>query len=952
MNSVNNKYKKQISTKSKKGITMIALIITIIVMLILIGVTLNITLNENGIISTTKNSSMEQEKQTILEQMIALADCDNSGHIKVADTYNRVTSEFKTTIPTKNTDTDKRFKVKGQYGEYGYKITTEEIAVDDSTEDPAAPGELGSFTFEEIDASIDVLLKNSLIEEMENSGMNDEEIKAYINENFEEIKLNALKDLIAIQPMDETGAQTVTMLFLPPEIFWPVVGKSYIGQYGVVMDGQSQEDALKLRNPNKTITTDSNEFSEKYTGSTNNTTNMFVFGDAGNEGVLFYLSKAGNSFSAILSVDGKGLDGNDSNEILSWNEFISEYGKIKFTFSNQGIETYYVKEYFYCLANEQDINAIEKGKTYEQVLTADEGYVFPTEIQIEMNGKELTEGIEYTWTIGTDAETGVPIGTITIQNVTGNLNISAEGTYNTAWINYNTNGIDGNNFINQTTKGSEFSTIFTPYENYVLPQTIEITMLDAEGNQNTLTEGMDYTWNPSTGELVITNVTGDVHITAYAEEGTLNINWSLNIDYANSIAPTSIARYGQLECMLKAYEGNTLPEKILVEMNGEKLIEGLSYTYNRETGELIIPSVTGHISIQDAVTFSITLDLKNVTASNDNNLVEQGETYSNIFTANQYYLLPQTITVEQNGENIASEDFSWNPSTGELTVPNIRGNLVVKIIGQASEDIYIGKVFSNEEVQAKLNATGGTYNGDWEVIGIDQNGIKIVTMDDVKESVELGYTDPDAKANISVADENNLTEEEKRRRAAWSYAHAVEKLDRVAQIETGIDTARSITIEDIYSLGNGDIYNEATGRGEIVKYYCDSTTNGKVYRQQQISEGVWSEEKTDMTELLYTNDKGEILTIGNNSRGEVILTDNYTSISLNYSQKQSLHSLSKQAFYWIASPVTIPSYDYNDVDFGVMHFSADCIWTKKLFNGSSLGLTSSAANPVRAVTYI
>lgn len=54
MNSVNNKYKKQISTKSKKGITMIALIITIILMLILIGVTLNITLDENGIISTTK----------------------------------------------------------------------------------------------------------------------------------------------------------------------------------------------------------------------------------------------------------------------------------------------------------------------------------------------------------------------------------------------------------------------------------------------------------------------------------------------------------------------------------------------------------------------------------------------------------------------------------------------------------------------------------------------------------------------------------------------------------------------------------------------------------------------------------------------------------------------------------------------------------------------------------
>ena len=51
------------------GITLIALVITIIVLLILAGVTLNMTLGENGLLNHTKIAKEEDEKQTALEIM-------------------------------------------------------------------------------------------------------------------------------------------------------------------------------------------------------------------------------------------------------------------------------------------------------------------------------------------------------------------------------------------------------------------------------------------------------------------------------------------------------------------------------------------------------------------------------------------------------------------------------------------------------------------------------------------------------------------------------------------------------------------------------------------------------------------------------------------------------------------------------------------------------------------
>ena len=48
--------KKEIKNKQEKGITLIALVVTIVVLLILAGVSISLVLNNNGVISKAKDA--------------------------------------------------------------------------------------------------------------------------------------------------------------------------------------------------------------------------------------------------------------------------------------------------------------------------------------------------------------------------------------------------------------------------------------------------------------------------------------------------------------------------------------------------------------------------------------------------------------------------------------------------------------------------------------------------------------------------------------------------------------------------------------------------------------------------------------------------------------------------------------------------------------------------------
>ena len=59
--------KKQ-KRRKEKGITLVALVVTIIVLIILAGVTLNIVLDQNGIISKTQQAEKEWNEAEIAEK--------------------------------------------------------------------------------------------------------------------------------------------------------------------------------------------------------------------------------------------------------------------------------------------------------------------------------------------------------------------------------------------------------------------------------------------------------------------------------------------------------------------------------------------------------------------------------------------------------------------------------------------------------------------------------------------------------------------------------------------------------------------------------------------------------------------------------------------------------------------------------------------------------------------
>ncbi len=109
--------KKDSKRTNNKGITLIALIITIIVLLILAGVTINLTLGENGIFRTAemagKNYTQAQDKE-----LAGLADFENTINNIIAGTGNSSGGDGDTDTPETPVEQNKFLKDIAQPGDY------------------------------------------------------------------------------------------------------------------------------------------------------------------------------------------------------------------------------------------------------------------------------------------------------------------------------------------------------------------------------------------------------------------------------------------------------------------------------------------------------------------------------------------------------------------------------------------------------------------------------------------------------------------------------------------------------------------------------------------------------------------------------------------------------------------------------------------------------------------
>lgn len=114
--------------RTQKGITLVALVITIIVLLILAGVSISMALGENGILTRAENSVEESDIASEMEKIrLAMYAYELDRHQAVpeyADMADAIVAETDMTIVSETTDT---VVVKGTKGEYTVNISTGRI---------------------------------------------------------------------------------------------------------------------------------------------------------------------------------------------------------------------------------------------------------------------------------------------------------------------------------------------------------------------------------------------------------------------------------------------------------------------------------------------------------------------------------------------------------------------------------------------------------------------------------------------------------------------------------------------------------------------------------------------------------------------------------------------------------------------------------------------------------
>ena len=215
----------------------------------------------------------------------------------------------------------------------------------------------------------------------------------------------------------------------------------------------------------------------------------------------------------------------------------------------------------------------------------------------------------------------------------------------------------------------------------------------------------------------------------------------------------------------------------------------------------------------------------------------------------------------------------------------------------------------NTWLKQEVQKLGGTYQGDWQVIGLEGTKLKLVTTENVGEDVALGYEDSRAKEAIPAVDESAPTGTERFNRSIWSYKNSVDTLNKAAQDATGIKNARSIKLEDIYGVIGEENINKGEDYGKVYKYYYNE---GYVYSKlktgvDQDGNETWGPEiKTNPSVAIFLNQKGEIVKIDTEDE-EVEIVHNYFVYTFLDDQKTALGSLLGEK-YFFASPNVFCNY--------------------------------------------
>ena len=260
-------------------------------------------------------------------------------------------------------------------------------------------------------------------------------------------------------------------------------------------------------------------------------------------------------------------------------------------------------------------------------------------------------------------------------------------------------------------------------------------------------------------------------------------------------------------------------------------------------------------------------------------------------------------------ENKLSENHTtYLNSTGNIlkvTNNNVDTEFVV------TEQGRIEKVkLTTEEVlkKLKIEQVEGKYDGEWEVIGADGDKLKYVSRIGVTNCI-LGDRDPKAKEAIPVVSETDTTPTERMNRAIWSYNNAITTLNTAAEEATGIAGARSVTLEDVYSVIDEENINKGTNFGVDYKYYHVNNVDAPKMQYQigvdDKGNKIWSTEQNTTSKVFahtFIKENGDIYVLDAERKEIIVNNNNFSGTVFNSEQSKKLVALELPVKeFWLAS---------------------------------------------------
>lgn len=289
--------------------------------------------------------------------------------------------------------------------------------------------------------------------------------------------------------------------------------------------------------------------------------------------------------------------------------------------------------------------------------------------------------------------------------------------------------------------------------------TVQVQYVDDNGvsQTKTLTQGTDFSYNPSTGEINIpaANVIGHITITAVGIEFN-----SITYDLSTGITPAAnnpVGRRGSdsFTANFSLTEGYVEPT-VTVTVNGET-VDATKYSYIDGVFTLLPGGAEGDVHVKLETTlidYALIIDFENahvdaLTGSNgeiitvDGELrVQHGTTITGTVVVDNAAAstLPESIEVYINGYLVDEDKYSYNKTTGDFEIPGTLVSADVEIRGAAPTYTYtITYTLSPENILVPItDAPVSVPYGQAVSTGIESSTDNVLLPDSI--TVKVGET--------------------------------------------------------------------------------------------------------------------------------------------------------------------------------------------------------------------